>query len=101
MKNSKAKIQRFSITLLLPTIRTVRKNSPEKASRRQSHWARISRRLPRRKNFLSRWVRNSPVDLDLTVFCRYGEDEGSLKGYPSRVPGRPSHHPLLTFLAEA
>lgn len=41
------------------------------------------------------------LDLDSTVFCRYGEQEGSLRGYNPRKPGRPSHHPLMAFLAEA
>jgi hypothetical protein len=41
------------------------------------------------------------LDLDSSVFCRYGEQEGSLKGYNPRKPGRPSHHPLVAFLAEA
>lgn len=40
------------------------------------------------------------LDLDSTVLCRYGEQEGSLKGYNPRRPGRPSHHPLVAFLAE-
>jgi hypothetical protein len=40
------------------------------------------------------------LDLDSTVLCRYGEQEGSLKGYNPRKPGRPSHHPLVAFLAE-
>src|SRR6476646_6637985 len=40
------------------------------------------------------------VDLDSTVLCRYGEQEGSLKGYNPSKPGRPSHHPLMAFLAE-
>ena len=40
------------------------------------------------------------VDLDSTVLCRYGEQDGSLKGYNPRKPGRPSHHPLVAFLAE-
>ena len=40
------------------------------------------------------------VDLDSTVFCRYGEQEGSLKGYNPTKPGRRSHHPLVAFLAE-
>jgi len=40
------------------------------------------------------------VDLDSTVLCRYGEQEGSLKGYNPSKPGRPSHHPLVAFLAE-
>ncbi len=41
------------------------------------------------------------VDLDSTVFERYGDQEGSLKGHNPRKHGRPSHHPLLAFLAEA
>jgi hypothetical protein len=40
------------------------------------------------------------LDLDSTVLCRYGEQEGSLKGYNPKKPGRPSHHPLVAFLAE-
>jgi hypothetical protein len=41
------------------------------------------------------------LDLDSTVLCRYGEQEGSLKGYnPKKPGGRPSHHPLVAFLAE-
>jgi hypothetical protein len=40
------------------------------------------------------------LDLDSTVLCRYGEQEGSLKGYNPRKPGRSSHHPLVAFLAE-
>jgi hypothetical protein len=41
------------------------------------------------------------LDLDSTVFERYGEQEGSLKGHNPRKHGRPSHHPLLAVLAEA
>lgn len=41
------------------------------------------------------------VDLDSSVFCRYGGQEGSLKGYNPHKPGRPSHHPLVAFLSEA
>ena len=41
------------------------------------------------------------LDLDSTVFERYGRQEGSLKGYKPRKHGRPSHHPLLAILAEA
>src|SRR5438270_6180467 len=39
--------------------------------------------------------------LDSTVFERYGEQEGSLKGHNPRKHGRPSHHPILAMLAEA
>ncbi|MEW6125401.1 MAG: IS1380 family transposase, partial [Pseudomonadota bacterium] len=41
------------------------------------------------------------LDLDSTVFCRYGDQEGSLKGHNPVKHGRPSHHPLLAFLCES
>jgi hypothetical protein len=41
------------------------------------------------------------LDLDSTVFERYGRQEGALKGPNPRKHGRPSHHPLLAVLAEA
>lgn len=39
------------------------------------------------------------VDLDSTIFERYGRQEGSLKGHNPRKHGRPSHHPILAMLA--
>lgn len=41
------------------------------------------------------------LDLDSTVFCREGSQEGARKGYNPRRKGRKSHHPLLAVLAEA
>src|SRR3954452_12684666 len=41
------------------------------------------------------------LDLDSTVFERYGKQEGSLKGHNPRKHGRPSHHPLFAVLSEA
>ncbi len=41
------------------------------------------------------------LDLDSTIFERYGRQEGSLKGHNPRKHGRPSHHPVLAVLAEA
>ena len=41
------------------------------------------------------------VDLDSTVFCREGKQEGARKGFNPRRKGRNSHHPLLAVLAEA
>jgi len=41
------------------------------------------------------------LDLDSTVFERYGQQEGSLKGHNPGKHGRPSHHPLLAVLAAA
>ena len=52
------------------------------------------KRLPRR-------AAGYTLDLDSTVFERYGKQEGSLKGHNPRKHGRPSHHPLLAVLSEA
>jgi len=41
------------------------------------------------------------LDLDSTVFCREGNQEGAAKGFNPRRKGRKSHHPLLAVLAEA
>lgn len=41
------------------------------------------------------------LDMDSTVFERYGRQQGALKGHNPRKHGRPSHHPLLVVLAEA
>ncbi len=41
------------------------------------------------------------LDLDSTIFVRYGTQEGSRKGYNPKKRGHPSHHQLLAFLAEA
>jgi hypothetical protein len=41
------------------------------------------------------------LDLDSTVFCREGKQEGARKGFNPRRKGRNSHHPLLAVLAEA
>mgnify|MGYP003547573850 CR=1 FL=1 len=40
------------------------------------------------------------LDLDSTVFCRYGAQAGSLKGHNPLKHGRPSHHPLVAWLSE-
>ncbi len=40
------------------------------------------------------------LDLDSTVFCRYGTHEGSRIGHNPIKHGRPSHHPLVAWLSE-
>lgn len=40
------------------------------------------------------------LDLDSTVITRYGEQEGSSRGYNPKKRGRPSHHPLIAFVAD-
>src|SRR6202040_1930944 len=54
----------------------------------------LMQRLPQREDGYT-------LDLDSTVFERYGKQEGSLKGHNPRKHGRPSHHPLLAVLSEA
>ncbi len=57
-------------------------------------WAWQLERLPLRSEGYS-------LDLDSTVFERYGRQEGARKGYNPKKPGRASHHPLLAVLGEA
>ena len=45
-------------------------------------------------------VDNLTVDLDSTVITRYGEQEGSAKGYNPNKRGRNSHHPLMAFVGQ-
>jgi hypothetical protein len=57
-------------------------------------WAWQLERLPKQPGGYS-------LDLDSTVFERYGQQEGARKGYNPKKHGRVSHHPLLAVLAEA
>jgi hypothetical protein len=50
---------------------------------------------------MPRFLLGHTLDLDSTVFCRYGTQEGSQIGYNPQKRGRPSHHPLIAFLSEA
>lgn len=43
---------------------------------------------------------NFTLDFDSTVITRYGEQEGSAKGYNPKKPGRKSHHPLMAFVSD-
>ena len=40
------------------------------------------------------------LDIDSSVLTRYGEQQGSAKGYNRHKPGRKSQHPLLAFVAD-
>ena len=44
--------------------------------------------------------RTLTIDLDSSVITRHGNQEGSRIGYNPRRPGRPSHHPLMAFVAD-
>lgn len=43
---------------------------------------------------------NFTLDFDSSVITRYGNQEGSKKGYNPSKPGRPSHHPLIAFVSD-
>jgi len=45
-------------------------------------------------------VQGFSLDLDSTVFCREGQQEGARKGFNPTRRGHNSHHPLLAVLAE-
>jgi hypothetical protein len=40
------------------------------------------------------------LDVDSSVWTRYGQQQGAKKGYNPKKKGRSSHHPLLAFVAE-
>ena len=44
--------------------------------------------------------RKITLDMDSTVLTRFGKQEGSLIGYNPKRPGRPSHHPIIAFVAD-
>jgi hypothetical protein len=43
---------------------------------------------------------NYTLDVDSSVITRYGEQQGSKKGYNPKKPGRGSHHPLFAFVSD-
>ena len=77
----------------------------------QSTYSRFFRKFSWKRNAdvfvkLNQWfldlinIGSITVDLDSTVITRYGDQEGSRRGYNPRKPGRNSHHPLMAFLSE-
>jgi hypothetical protein len=40
------------------------------------------------------------LDVDSSVWTRYGKQQGAAVGYNSKKKGRPSHHPLIGFIPE-
>ena len=46
-------------------------------------------------------VDNITVDFDSTVITRYGNQEGSKRGYNPNKRGRNSHHPLMAFVGQS
>ncbi|MBN1288347.1 MAG: IS1380 family transposase [Actinobacteria bacterium] len=50
---------------------------------------------------ISREESGHTLDLDSSVFTRYGNQEGARKGYNPKKPGRPSHRPIFAVLFES
>lgn len=76
-----------------------------------STFTRFFRRFGRKEDeelfaHLSKWLwervsgRSWTVDLDSTVLTRYGQQEGSRRGYNPWRRGKRSQHPLMAFAAE-
>jgi len=76
-----------------------------------STFTRFFRRFGQKENealfaHLSTWLwnrvagRSWTVDLDSTVLTRYGQQEGSRRGYNPWRRGKRSQHPLMAFAAE-
>jgi hypothetical protein len=45
-------------------------------------------------------IKTFTLDLDSSVVTRYGEQEGSKRGYNPQKKGRNSHHPLMAFISD-
>ncbi len=43
---------------------------------------------------------NYTLDFDSTVMVREGSQQGAVKGYNPKRPGRPSHNPLMAFVSD-
>jgi hypothetical protein len=57
------------------------------------------------KHFFSYFFKNLQIDyftldIDSTIFTRYGHQEGSKVGYNPQKKGRKSHHPIIAFVNE-
>jgi len=45
-------------------------------------------------------MKKMTIDLDSSVVTRYGDQEGSVKGYNPAKKGRNSHHPIMAFISD-
>lgn len=77
----------------------------------QSTYSRFFGKFSQKRNtevfpILQHWffdqisVDNITVDFDSTVISRYGDQEGSSRGYNPNKRGRNSHHPLMAFVSQ-
>lgn len=102
---------RFSHSGLLRYDSVLREIFGWKQSPSQSTFSRFFHKFSWKRNAevfpsMQKWffeqltIDNITVDLDSTVITRYGDQEGTAKGYNPSKPGRNSHHPLMAFVAE-
>lgn len=77
----------------------------------QSTYSRFFGKFTQKRNtevfpVLQRWffeqlqVDNLTIDFDSTVITRFGEQQGSARGYNPNKRGRNSHHPLMAFVSQ-
>lgn len=77
----------------------------------QSTYSRFFQKFSWKRNTetfvpLQRWMFNQihqdnlTLDLDSSVMTRYGEQQGSRRGYNPQKPGRNSHHPIMAFIPQ-
>lgn len=46
-------------------------------------------------------IKEDFIGFDSSVLTRYGDQQGTAKGYNPKKPGRPSHHPICAFLTNS
>lgn len=102
---------RFSHSAMLRYDGVLREIFGWKQAPSQSTYSRFFRKFSWKRNTevfvpLQRWMLNQmrwdnlTLDLDSSVITRYGEQEGSRRGYNPQKPGRHSHHPLIAFIPQ-
>lgn len=102
---------RFSHSALLRYDKVLQQIFGWKDAPSQSTFSRFFQKFSWKKNTetfvpLQSWMLNQitldnlTVDLDSSVITRYGEQQGSKRGYNPQKPGRNSHHPLMAFIPQ-
>ena len=102
---------RFAHTAVLRYDKTLQKIFGRKRSPSDNTFARFFRKfdLERSSNLfyeMGRWFFDQlkfdhfTLDVDSSVWTRYGSHQGSQKGYNPKKRGRNPHHPLMAFVAE-
>ena len=102
---------RFSHTAVVRVDETLKKIFVWKRVPSGTTFTRFFRKFKQQENTrvftaLNQWFFNQIkfdnyiLDVDSSVMTRYGEQQGSHKGYNPKKKGRASHHPLFAFIAD-